>query len=48
MAEPYLAAPISRARTKPLLQLHRGITGTSKAPRQWAEARGSGKIKCNR
>lgn len=47
MAEPYSAAPISRARTKPLLQLHRGITGSSKAPQQWAEARASGKIKCN-
>lgn len=41
MVEPLLAAPISQ--TKPLLQLHKGITVTSKAPGYWAEARGSGK-----
>lgn len=42
MAEPHLAAPISGPWTKSLLQLHKGITGTSKASGHWAEARGSG------
>lgn len=43
MAEPHSAAPISGPWTKSLLQLHKGITRTSKAFGHWAEARGSGK-----